>query len=274
MTLNLELSLAEVPVVVLDVESTGLYVGLGHRVVEVGAARYEGWQITGEMSRLVNPGRLMDPRAAAVNGIQDADLSDKPPFSAVADELADLVDGALMVAHNAAFDAAFIGTELWLANKPIIENPWLDTLQLARNFFYFGRNSLSHIAGKLGVRIGRAHRALNDVYMTAEVLKRMTRELESRGLHTVGDLLHSQRDPVFCPPPPQVALPALIANALAEQGDVEILYVGDQGETNRRVTPRYAIAHRGSDYLIAWCHLRGAQRSFRVDRIFSARTVA
>lgn len=274
MQLDLNRPISQIPLVVLDVESTGLYVGLGHRIVELGAARYENWQSVGEMNRMVNPGRKIDPRAAEVNGIADAELLDKPPFVEIADELVTLCEGALMVAHNAAFDAAFVSTELWLAGKPILENPWLDTLQLARGHFYFGRNRLTHIAQKLGVRIGRAHRALNDVYMTAEVLKRMVRELEKRGFKTAGDILHTQRDPVYCPPPPQIELPDLIADAIRDKQDLQLLYIGDKGETNRRVSPLYAIAHRGNDFLIANCHLRDDQRCFRIDRIFGAELIS
>ena len=270
MQFDLELPINEIPLVVLDVETTGLYVGMGHRVVEVGALRFENWQATAELSQMFNPQRKMDKRAAQVNGISDLELLDKPLFSAVADQLIEMVDGALIVAHNASFDANFIGMELWLADRPIIKNPWLDTLQLARNYFYFGRNNLTHIARKLGVRVGRAHRALSDVYVTAEVLKRMARELENQGMHTVGDLLHAQHDPVYCPPPPQPNLPDVITRALSDKHDVEILYIANSGETTRRITPRYATQHRGTDYLIAYCHLRKDQRSFRIDRIFNA----
>lgn len=273
MKLNLELPLNETPLVVLDVETTGLFVGMGHRVVEVGALRFENWQVTAELSQLLNPQRKMDKKAAQITNISDAELVDKPPFSDIADQLIDMVDGALIVAHNASFDANFIGMELRLANRSIIENPWLDTLQLARSYFYFGRNTLTHIAGKLGVRIGRAHRALNDVYMTAEVLKRMNRELEKQGLRTVGDLLHAQHDPVYCPPPPQLNLPDEVADALHNKYDIEILYIADRGESTRRITPRYATQHRGADYLIAYCHLRKGQRTFRIDRIFSAKKI-
>ena len=271
--MNLDLPLDQIPLVVLDVESTGLYPGLGHRVIEIGALRVENWQAVGEFNQLLNPGRHIDPKASAVNGITDADLIGKPTFADVADELLALCDGAIMVAHNAVFDATFVGLELWLAGRDGLENPWLDTLQLARGYFYFGRNSLTHIANKLNVRIGRAHRALNDVYMTTEVLKRMSRELAKQGLHSAGDLLHAQRNPIYTPPPPQVALPDTLQTALDNNSDVEILYIGNDGETTRRITPLYATTHRGDDYLVAHCHLRNAQRTFKLIRIFNAKLI-
>ncbi|NJN55392.1 MAG: 3'-5' exonuclease [Anaerolineae bacterium] len=90
---------------------------------------------------------------------------------------------ALLVAHNAAFDAAFIGMELFIAHQLVqttpvtLPNPWLCTLELARRCFHLDRNNLGTVAQRLGVHQSRAHRAMGDVYTTAEILKRMAREL-------------------------------------------------------------------------------------------------
>ena len=69
------------------------------------------------------------------------------------------------MAHNAAFDAAFIGMEFFIngftneSEHGVPANPWACTLLLARQHFYFGRNNLSNIAQQFGIRMGRAHRA-------------------------------------------------------------------------------------------------------------------
>ena len=267
--------LRDVPLVVLDTETTGLYPGLGHRVVEVGAIRFENWESVATMSQLVQPDWPMHPAASKVVGLTDEDLVGKPRFPAITDELLALIDGAIIVAHSAAFDSEYLGLELWLAGRargarePVLPNPWLCTLQLARNQFYFGRNSLSHIANKLRIPVGRAHRALNDVYMTAEILKRMSRELDKRGIRTVGDYFVAQGNAIYTPTPPDVDLMPPMDQAIAEKRDLEILYI-NENKTVRRITPRYAVRHRGTPYLVAYCHLRQEPRVFRIDRIFSA----
>lgn len=267
-------SLTDVPVVVLDTETTGLKPELGHRVVEIGAVRFENWQITGEINQLVDPYRPIEPKASEISGITDEDVLGQPKFADIADDLLALLDGALIVAHNAQFDAAFVGTELWLAgkydvtqlHKPILPNSWLCTLRLARSYFYFGRNNLASVAHQLGVRIGKTHRALNDVYMTAEILKRMAQKLPFK---TVGEWLHAQNGAIYTAIPPQIDLPDPIDIAVTRQQPLDILYIS-KGQTYRTVTPYYATAHQGNTYLIAYCHLRKEQRSFRLDRIFSA----
>lgn len=271
-----EQPLDELALVVLDTETTGLYPGLGHRVTEIGAVRFEKWRPVAQLSQLVQPGRKIEAKATEISGIADEDLLGQPSFADVAPALLDLLDGAVVVAHNAKFDAEFIGLELWLAGhstvgEPALLNPWICTLRLARRHFYFGRNSLTHIARRLNVRIGRAHRAMNDVYMTAEVLKRMSRELHRRGLHTAGDYLHAQQGAIYTPAPPRITLPQPIGAAVAAGSQLEILYVDRADAPSKRIiTPRYATAHAGNHYLIAYCHLRQEQRAFRVDRIFSA----
>ncbi|WP_420628674.1 exonuclease domain-containing protein [Candidatus Leptofilum sp.] len=269
---------SEIPLVVLDTETTGLFPGLGHRIVEIGAVRLENWREVGQVSSLIQPGRKMDPKASSVNGIYNDDLVGQPTFGEVADELLALLDSAVIVAHNAEFDAGFLGQELLIhslqtdGQAATLPNPWLCTLLLARQYFHFGRNNLSHIARQLGVRMGQAHRALSDVYMTAEILKRMVRTLAQRRLETVDDLLYAQGSPIYAPSF-AAQLPNVISEALVNGRNLRLLYLGKSGESNRVVTPLYPSQHRGVEYLIAYCHQAEDQRTFRLDRIFSAELV-
>ncbi len=269
-----ETPLAEAPIVVLDTETTGLQPELGHRVIEVGAVRLVGWQEAGSFSALVNPGRPIDPGAARVHGLSDDDVAAAPPFSAVVQQLSPLLDGAVIVAHNASFDAGFMAMEYAIASRAgscpeTLPNPWLCTLQLARRQFHFGRNDLGTVAQLLGVRRGQTHRALTDAYTTARVLQGMARELAKRKLVTVGDLLSAQGGAVHMQPlQPARALPAPLDEAISGGKSVRIVYrTGRGAESQRLISPLYATTAYGTSYLVAYCHLRCAQRTFRLDRI-------
>ena len=270
----------EIPLVILDTETTGLHPWLGHRIVEIGAIRLENGQVVDTFNQVLDPGRKMDPAATAVNGIQDSDLIGHPFFADIANNLLSFLDGALIVAHNAGFDADYLGMELFIdsytsANPPVtLPNPWLCTLQLARKNFRFGQNNLGNIAQQLGVRIGRAHRALNDVYTTLEVLKRMVNELKKQRLHTVGDLLLAQGGPIYATVPEQTFLPHIIQQALDRQQSLRIVYNGQKQQTQRVITPFYPTSNLGTGYLVAHCHLSDEQRTFRIDRIVDAELVA
>lgn len=267
--------LNEIPLVVLDTETTGLMPQLGHRVVEIAAVRLVGWRETGRLSSLVNPGRPIDPGASQVNGIYDSDLVDAPPFSAIFPQLQALLEGAIVVAHNALFDASFLSMEYYILSQErgidpdiTLSNPWLCTLQLARRQFYFDSNSLGNVARRLNVTTGRSHRALNDVHTTAGVLKQMARELGSRGLRSAKDFIHAQGGPIYAPSAVPIPLPPPISQALEGGTPVQIIYTNPNGICTRRlVTPKYVTRYQSRTYLVAFCHLRQAQRTFRLDRI-------
>lgn len=256
--------LDELPLVVLDTEATGLYPGLGHRLTEVAAVRYEKWRPVAKLNEMVYPERPIGAQASRVSGLTDADVRDKPLFADIAPRLLDILDGAVMVAHNAPFDANLLSLELFLSQhlhgrehlpqpprQPLPGNPWLCTLLLARNFFTFGKNTLTHIAMKLGVPVGQAHRALNDVYLTAEILKRMARELQQQQRFvTAADLLHAQGAPVYANPPPAVPLPSTLAELVSQQATVDLLFWDKNGEQKVRTRALYAIEHRGKAHLI------------------------
>lgn len=280
-----ESTLSTATIVILDTETTGLSPAMGHRVVEVAAVRLEAWREVKRFDALVNPGRSMDIAASRVNGIYDDDLVDAPPFSEIAAPLQAILQDAVIVAHNARFDAAFLGLEASListlnqqdSSSLVLKNPWLCTLQLARRFFHFRRNSLTQVALSLGIRTGHAHRALNDVYTTMGVLKRMLKHLEPMRFRTVGDLLHAQGGPIYVPQQEQPLVPARLAAPLAEaltrHCSLHICYQSPRGETDRVISPLYATQQDGAGYVVAYCHLRQAQRTFRLDRIVHARVI-
>jgi DNA polymerase-3 subunit epsilon len=267
---------ADVPTVIIDTETTGLTPGLGHRVVEIAALRLENGREVDRLNTLLQPDRHIDPQASAVNGIADDDLLGQPAFAEIAPRLREMLSGAVVVAHNARFDADFLGMEFFISRQivdftdPLLAIPWLCTLQLARRLFHFGRNNLTEIARVFGIRIGAAHRAMNDVYMTAAVYQRMVRELSEKKLRSVDDLLHAQGLNVRIPFPLPVLLPDEIEDAWRTGSDLRIVYQGNRGEKERIITPLYPTQHQGENYLIAYCHLRQAQRTFRLDRIMTA----
>lgn len=178
----------EVPLAILDTETTGLESALGHRIIEIAILRLEDWQEVGQINELVNPGRPIDPSASRVNKIFDADVANAPPFVHLADEIARLLDGAMVIAHNAVFDAGFVSAEWTLTGRSPLLNPCACTLQLARRRYNFWRNNLGEVARALGVRTGRAHRAMNDVWVTSQIFGRMLKDLHHWGIHTVGVL--------------------------------------------------------------------------------------
>lgn len=159
--------------IVIDTETTGLEVGKGHRIIEIGCIELAERRPTGRrFHRYLNPQRAIDEGARAVTGISDEFLLDKPLFADIAAELMEFIAGAELIIHNAAFDVAFLDAELALANldhgRVLDHARVLDTLQLAREKYPGQKNSLDALCKRLSV--DNAHRELHGALLDAELL--------------------------------------------------------------------------------------------------------
>jgi DNA polymerase III epsilon subunit family exonuclease len=263
-----DIPLDEVTFAVLDVETTGLSPHFGDRICEIALLRCRGGRELGRFQSLVDPGRPISPGARAVNGITDEELIGAPTFAEVAATVLDFVEGSAIVAHNAPFDLSFLSRELELCRCSAITNVIVDTLALARHCYRFPSNSLGSVARFLGVEICGEHRALADVVTTRGILELFLADLVERGVTTLGQLMEAQGGRIGLHRREAVPLPPQIEEALEGEGRLLLRYVSARGEeTVRMVTPLFVEAYGGCFYLVAMCHLRHEQRSFRLDRI-------
>lgn len=252
------------PLVVVDVETTGLSPRYGDRVVEIGVLRIEAGRETVFQS-YVNPQRPISPRAAAVHGITDEAVAVAPRFREIADRVWPLLDGAVLVGHNAPFDWSFLNAERRYLGLPPLDNPILDTLALARRHFAFPRNNLGAIASELGIEVSVHHRALADALTTWQILKRFITELAARGMTSLEALC---LPPLEVPGEERIPLPPDLTEALAGRRRLKLHYVSAHGvETEREVEPLEVVPLNDYLYLRAFCHLRRDERTFRLDRV-------
>jgi DNA polymerase-3 subunit epsilon len=163
--------------IVIDTETTGLDAA-NDRIVEVGCVELLNHIPTGRRLQLyINPGRRMSAEAAAVHGLTDAFLADKPAFAQVVDELVGFLGDAPLIAHNADFDFAFLNAELArLGAKPIAAHRKVDSLMLARRKHPAGPNTLDALCSRYGIDATRRtlHGALLDSELLAEVYVELT----------------------------------------------------------------------------------------------------
>ena len=159
--------------IVLDTETTGLEVGLGHRIIEIGCVEMVNRRITGnDWHFYFNPDREVDNGAFEVHGISNEFLADKGRFAERADDFLAYVAGAELVIHNAAFDVGFLNAELALlepARNPLEESCLiLDTLVLARQKHPGQRNNLDALCKRYD--IDNSHRSLHGALLDARIL--------------------------------------------------------------------------------------------------------
>lgn len=173
----------------VDTETTGMTPANGARLVEVArvaitdGALGEGW------SSLMNPGVSIPPDATRVHGITDAMVAGGPTSSEVGRTLRSVLDDAPLVFHNALFDLPFLQHLFREAGVPMLMNPVVDTLGLARGLFSTGGNALGALTTKLGLPVEAAHRALGDTRMTARLFVALAERWErDKGVRSVEEL--------------------------------------------------------------------------------------
>jgi DNA polymerase-3 subunit epsilon len=165
-----DLPIAETPFAFVDLEMTGLD-PKEDRVVEVCVERWVGERRGASLASLVRPSARAGG-AAQVHGLDEAALAGAPSFPDLADTLLEILDGAVLVAHAAAWDVAFLEAELARCDKPRSFPHYVDTLVLSRRAFAFRSYSLDSLSGSLSIPRGRAHRAEDDVAVLRAVFAR------------------------------------------------------------------------------------------------------
>ncbi|MGP9799757.1 exonuclease domain-containing protein [Rheinheimera sp. NSM] len=156
--------------VVLDVETTGGKAGTD-RVIEIGAVKVQAGEVLGTFSTLLNPGRYIPSFITRLTGINSAMVADAPSFADIAGKLAEFLQGAVFVAHNAKFDYGFIRAEFARLEQPF-DMPQLCTVVNMRRYYPgLASYSLGKLCEEFEIKLTNHHRALDDATATVELLK-------------------------------------------------------------------------------------------------------
>jgi DNA polymerase-3 subunit epsilon len=192
---------AELPIALIDVETTGTDASVD-RVVEIGVVIARGGEIVERRNWLVNPGRPIPKEASDIHKITDEQVKDAPPFAAVVEEIAAMLAGCIPAAYNAAFDRAFLGNEVARASIGAVANAmppalrrnveWVDPLVWARELQQGERSrALGEVAARLGIALENAHRACDDAEAALRVMLALGRDV--RVPRTYAALVQEQR---------------------------------------------------------------------------------
>jgi DNA polymerase-3 subunit epsilon len=197
--ISAEAAWAELPIALIDVETTGMDASVD-RIVEIGIVVARGGEIVERKNWLVNPGRPIPKEASDVHKITDEDVKDAPPFAAVAEEIAAMLEGCVPAAYNAAFDRMFLGNEVARTSAsaatlaPALRRnvDWVDPLVWARELQQGERSrALGEVAARLGISLENAHRAADDAEAALRVMLALARDV--RVPRTYSGLVQEQR---------------------------------------------------------------------------------
>ncbi len=152
--------------VALDLETTGLD-RKNDAVIEVGAVRFNEGGVTGTISSLVNPRRLIPPPVQNLTGITNADVAAAPPLEVVAADLQAILDGAVLVGHHLLdFDIHFLDRCSIRYSEDVYDTWELASLLLPDRAEY----SLASLTELFEIDFPVRHRALEDAEATRRLL--------------------------------------------------------------------------------------------------------
>ena len=185
-----DLPLERATFVVVDLETTGLRPGSSH-ICEIGAVRVRELELQEEFELLVDPGVPIGPAISALTGLRDADLRGRPHPAIAVRRFLEFAADAVLVAHNARFDLAFLDRETERLTGARLAGPVVDTVGLARRLLAgrTPRAGLASLAQFFGTEAHPCHRALPDAQATAEILVQLIGLAQERGALTVADLV-------------------------------------------------------------------------------------
>lgn len=187
---------------IIDVETTGANLYGEDRICSIAVRRLKKGKMLKPIYTLIDPEMIIPPSASNVHGITNylIETEKAPTLDKVLDQICDYVGDSIRVAHNAAFDRAFVNPAVFLENgytrTKWIEPPesfewrkqfqgnvgseWLCTMRLAhhcfRAHFDYPECSIANNALRFWLEpkytfTGMPHNALNDVQTTVHNLR-------------------------------------------------------------------------------------------------------
>ena len=191
----LDQPLAPAEFVAVDTETNGLGGDLCE-MTEVGAVLVGGGELHETFDSLVRTERPLSRGIQRFTGITQGMVDGAPAPDEVLPELVELLDGRVIVAHNARFDLRVLRQACERLGLDWPAPPALCTVTLARRFApLVRRRGLASLADSLGIEVTEVHRALPDALTCARVFCALFPRLCANAA-TVGeavDLLRSRR---------------------------------------------------------------------------------
>ncbi len=154
---------------VIDVETSGFRPGQA-RVISLAVLGLDAdGRVEQSVVSLLNPG--VDPGPTHVHGLTSAMLEDQPQFADIVGDVVKVLHGRTLVAHNVAFDYAFLAAEAELAGAELPVDSVMCTVELARRLDLGVDNlRLETLAAHWGVTQQRPHDAFDDALVLTGVL--------------------------------------------------------------------------------------------------------
>lgn len=161
--------------VIIDLETTGMSDDPDVQIIEVSIIDETGKVL---LDTLVKPQGFIPAGASRVNNIYDKDVADKPTWPEVYPQVAEILNGRVVVAYNYTFEEGVLNTVCKRHDLPrLTPAEWWCPMRKYQTYIGATRyTKLVDACAAEGVKVENAHRALGDIIMTLELMKKMAQE--------------------------------------------------------------------------------------------------
>ena len=160
---------------IIDVETTGQ----SNRMTEISIFKFNGDTVIDEFTSLINPETYIPQHITALTGIDDHMVADAPRFAEVADDIINITEGAIFVAHNVNFDYKVISGEFSRIGLEFNRKK-LCTVRLSRRLLPGHRSySLGKLCSALEINLVGRHRARGDAEATTILFELLLQQPEA-----------------------------------------------------------------------------------------------
>ncbi|MCD0474020.1 GIY-YIG nuclease family protein [Flavobacterium sp. EDS] len=230
----------EVQYAIVDIETTGGNAS-GSRITEIAIIIHNGKKVMDRFETLVNPQKEIPLPIFALTGINNKMVRDAPIFDDIAEQVLQMLEGRIFVAHNVNFDYSFVRHELeraglkWTARK-------LCTVRAARKIRPdFTSYSLGNLCVSLDIPVENRHRAGGDADATAILFAKLLQwDHEGEILKMIKNTAQDQRLPPNLPPSDFEQLPEKSGVYYFYDQQKKVIYVGKAINIKKRVASHFS----------------------------------
>jgi DNA polymerase-3 subunit epsilon len=147
----------------VDLETTGATASLD-RITEIGIILVDESGVQ-EWSSLVNPETRISGFTERLSGISNEMVANEPRFCDLANRVYKMLEGRILVAHNARFDYAFL-KQSFMREGIDFRTKTLCTVKLSRRLYPgYPKHNLDTLIERHGLKVSGRHRALADAQL-------------------------------------------------------------------------------------------------------------
>ncbi len=166
--------------VVFDVETTGLS-AVYDTIIELAGVKIHQGEIIDRFEAFANPHHPLSQTTIELTGITDEMVKDAPEIAEVLKDFEKWARDSILVAHNASFDIGFLNQGYKRIEYNQVEQPVIDTLELARFLFPELKNHrLNTLCKHLDIELTQHHRAIYDAEATGYLMWKLLQLLLKR----------------------------------------------------------------------------------------------